>query len=146
LLPGWGGTQRLQRLIGESAAKQVVFTAERLPAERMHEFGYSTKSMTKTSRSKRPISPPIFQNMSEIAIYARVSTDQQDATRQVEDCRRVADRRDATVSLYVDRGISGAEFDRPEFQRLIQETMRETVGCDRVEAVAFFLCQFYRIR
>jgi enoyl-CoA hydratase/carnithine racemase len=40
LLPGWGGTQRLQRLIGESAAKQVVFTAERLPAERMHEFGY----------------------------------------------------------------------------------------------------------
>ncbi|WP_435076035.1 enoyl-CoA hydratase/isomerase family protein [Halococcus sp. AFM35] len=40
LLPGWGGTQRLQRLIGESAAKQVVFTAERFPAERMKEFGY----------------------------------------------------------------------------------------------------------
>lgn len=40
LLPGWGGTQRLQRLIGESAAKQVVFTADRFPAERMKEFGY----------------------------------------------------------------------------------------------------------
>jgi enoyl-CoA hydratase/carnithine racemase len=40
LLPGWGGSQRLQRLIGESAAKQVVFTAERFPAERMKEFGY----------------------------------------------------------------------------------------------------------
>jgi enoyl-CoA hydratase/carnithine racemase len=40
LLPGWGGTQRLQRLIGESAAKQIVFTAERFPAERMQSFGY----------------------------------------------------------------------------------------------------------
>lgn len=40
LLPGWGGTQRLQRLVGESAAKQVVFTAERFSAERMKQFGY----------------------------------------------------------------------------------------------------------
>ncbi len=40
LLPGWGGTQRLQRLIGESAAKQVVFLGERFSAERMREFGY----------------------------------------------------------------------------------------------------------
>ncbi|HET7323965.1 MAG TPA: enoyl-CoA hydratase/isomerase family protein [Halococcus sp.] len=40
LLPGWGGTQRLQRLIGESAAKQIVFTAERFSAEQMKRFGY----------------------------------------------------------------------------------------------------------
>lgn len=40
LLPGWGGTQRLQRLIGESAAKQIVFTADRFSADRMYEFGY----------------------------------------------------------------------------------------------------------
>jgi DNA invertase Pin-like site-specific DNA recombinase len=70
---------------------------------------------------------PAFQNVSEIAIYARVSTDQQDAARQVEDCRRVAERRDATVSLYVDRGISGAEFDRPEFQRLRQEVEQDAI-------------------
>lgn len=40
LLPGWGGTQRLQRLIGESPAKQIVFTTERLSADRMYEFGF----------------------------------------------------------------------------------------------------------
>lgn len=40
LLPGWGGTQRLQRLIGESAAKQIVFTTDRFSAARMYEFGY----------------------------------------------------------------------------------------------------------
>ena len=40
LLPGWGGTQRLQREIGVSAAKQVVFTAEKFSADRMYDFGY----------------------------------------------------------------------------------------------------------
>jgi DNA invertase Pin-like site-specific DNA recombinase len=59
--------------------------------------------------------------MSEIAIYARVSTTQQDAARQVEDCRRVAERRDASVRLYVDRGVSGADYDRSEFRRLQQD-------------------------
>jgi DNA invertase Pin-like site-specific DNA recombinase len=72
-------------------------------------------------------SPLPFQNMSDIAVYARISTTQQDATRQVEDCRRVADRRDATAHLYVDRGISGGEFDRPEFQRLQQDIEDGTV-------------------
>lgn len=40
LLPAWGGTTRLQRLIGQSAAKYVVFTAEAQSAERMREFGF----------------------------------------------------------------------------------------------------------
>jgi len=40
LLPGWGGTTRLQRLVGQSAAKYVVFTAESQTAERMREFGF----------------------------------------------------------------------------------------------------------
>jgi enoyl-CoA hydratase/3-hydroxyacyl-CoA dehydrogenase len=40
LLPGWGGTTRLQRLVGQSAAKYVVFTAEPQSAERMREFGF----------------------------------------------------------------------------------------------------------
>ncbi|PSQ38815.1 3-hydroxyacyl-CoA dehydrogenase [Halobacteriales archaeon SW_5_70_135] len=40
LLPGWGGTQRLQRLVGEARAKEIVFTAERFDAERMREYGF----------------------------------------------------------------------------------------------------------
>ncbi|PSP58903.1 3-hydroxyacyl-CoA dehydrogenase [Halobacteriales archaeon QH_7_66_36] len=38
LLPGWGGTQRLQRLVGMSRAKEIVFTAERYDAETMYEY------------------------------------------------------------------------------------------------------------
>jgi enoyl-CoA hydratase/3-hydroxyacyl-CoA dehydrogenase len=43
LLPGWGGTQRLQQLIGQSAAKQIVFTADRYDADRMYDLGYLTE-------------------------------------------------------------------------------------------------------
>lgn len=40
LIPGWGGTTWLQELIGQSAAKYVLFTARPLPAERLLELGF----------------------------------------------------------------------------------------------------------
>ncbi len=40
LLPGWGGTQRLQRIVGMGRAKEIIFTAERFPAEEMAEYGF----------------------------------------------------------------------------------------------------------
>lgn len=39
LLPGWGGTQRLARLIGESRAKDVVLTARRISADEAYAMG-----------------------------------------------------------------------------------------------------------
>ncbi|MFP9191413.1 3-hydroxyacyl-CoA dehydrogenase NAD-binding domain-containing protein [Natrialbaceae archaeon A-CW1-1] len=40
LLPGWGGTQRLQRLIGASRAKEIIFTAAHFDAETMEYYGF----------------------------------------------------------------------------------------------------------
>jgi len=40
LLPGWGGTVRLSHLVGESVAKNIIFTAEHFSAEQMHTWGY----------------------------------------------------------------------------------------------------------
>ncbi|MFN2257917.1 MAG: enoyl-CoA hydratase/isomerase family protein, partial [Desulfuromonadaceae bacterium] len=39
ILPGWGGTQRLPRLIGSSRAKKLIFTGERIDAHRAMELG-----------------------------------------------------------------------------------------------------------
>ena len=39
LLPGWGGTQRLPRLLGESRAMEIMLTGDPLTAARAHEIG-----------------------------------------------------------------------------------------------------------
>lgn len=38
-LPGWAGTQRLPRLVGEGRALEMILTGEPIPAERAHEIG-----------------------------------------------------------------------------------------------------------
>jgi len=40
IMPGFGGTQRLARILGRSAAKYLLFTAETLPAARALELGF----------------------------------------------------------------------------------------------------------
>jgi enoyl-CoA hydratase len=39
LIPGYGGTQRLPRLVGKGRAAQMIFTAEMINAQRAYEFG-----------------------------------------------------------------------------------------------------------
>jgi enoyl-CoA hydratase/carnithine racemase len=38
-MTGWGGTQRLPRLLGRSAALQMLLTAERIPATQALTMG-----------------------------------------------------------------------------------------------------------
>ncbi|MGA9401865.1 3-hydroxyacyl-CoA dehydrogenase NAD-binding domain-containing protein [Haladaptatus sp.] len=40
LLPGWGGTQRLQHIVGEGRAKEIIFTADRFEPETMADYGF----------------------------------------------------------------------------------------------------------
>jgi len=39
IIPGWGGTQRLPRLVGRNLAKELVLTGEMIPAARAYEIG-----------------------------------------------------------------------------------------------------------
>lgn len=67
LIPGYGGTQRLPRLIGRGIATELVLTGELISAKRAYEIGLvnkvvpledlldTAKSMLKTIASKAPI-------------------------------------------------------------------------------------------
>lgn len=43
LIPGFGGTQRLPRLIGAGLAKEIIFTADMIPAEEAYRIGLVNK-------------------------------------------------------------------------------------------------------
>jgi len=43
ICPGFGGTQRLPRLIGKARAKELIFTGEMIDAKKAYEFGIVNK-------------------------------------------------------------------------------------------------------
>ena len=43
LIPGFGGTQRLPRLVGKNIAKELIFTGKRIKAQKAEELGIVNK-------------------------------------------------------------------------------------------------------
>src|SRR5713226_5769822 len=58
------------------------------------------------------------------AIYARVSTLDQEPENQLAELRRYAEARGWTAVEYVDKGVSGAKDRRPALDRLIADATR----------------------
>src|SRR5712692_2192552 len=68
--------------------------------------------------------------MKTVALYARVSTSEQSCDLQLEDLRRYARQRFATVHEYVDVGVSGAQRHRPSLDALMADARKRR--CDVV--------------
>ena len=58
------------------------------------------------------------------AVYARVSTLDQEPENQLQELRRYAQARGWTAVEYVDRGVSGAKDRRPALDSLVQDARR----------------------
>jgi enoyl-CoA hydratase/3-hydroxyacyl-CoA dehydrogenase len=78
LLPGWGGTQRLKNLIGESRAKEIIFTADRFDAETMHDWGFVNRLTDKDDFEEDAVElaadlaagPPLAMEYTKKAMHA----------------------------------------------------------------------------
>ena len=57
----------------------------------------------------------------KVAIYLRVSTDDQNTDLQMSELLAQAKFRDWEPVIYEDQGISGANFDRPALNRLLAD-------------------------
>jgi len=70
------------------------------------------------------------------AIYARVSTFDQEPENQLQELRRYAEARGWTATEFVDRGISGAKDKRPALDALLKDAKRrrfDVVVCWRLD-------------
>ena len=78
--------------------------------------------------------------MPRVAIYARVSTDEQRAEIQVDALRTYAQDRGIEVAgEYVDQGVSGAKDRRPALDRLLSDARRrrfDVIACVKLDRLA----------
>jgi len=63
----------------------------------------------------------------KVAIYTRVSTDDQDTTLQTTELLEYARKRGWEPVMYEDHGISGAKFDRPALTRMMADVASGSV-------------------
>jgi 3-hydroxypropionyl-coenzyme A dehydratase len=56
--PGWGGTQRLMRLVGPAKAKELVFTGKMIPADEALHYGLVNSVISLTSDDNLPPEAP----------------------------------------------------------------------------------------
>jgi 3-hydroxypropionyl-coenzyme A dehydratase len=56
--PGWGGTQRLMRLIGPAKAKELIFTGKMIMADEAYQMGLVNKVISLGSDDKLPPEVP----------------------------------------------------------------------------------------
>jgi enoyl-CoA hydratase/3-hydroxyacyl-CoA dehydrogenase len=90
LLPGWGGTQRLARIVGEGRAKEIIFTADHYEAETMADYGFVNEVVENDAIDDRArefagdlaAGPPIAQKLTKRAMVA--GRDDIDAGLEVE--------------------------------------------------------------
>jgi enoyl-CoA hydratase len=83
LIPGWGGTQRLPRLVGRAIAKEMIFTAKMIDAKTAERLGLlnkvvppdQLKSAVKEIATELMTKPPVGLQLAKQLINSSIETD-----------------------------------------------------------------------
>jgi enoyl-CoA hydratase len=105
LIPGWGGTQRLPRLVGMGRAKEIVLTGRQIPADEAFEIGL----VNKVAPSDELHSEALFM------------------AQQMADAAPVAVRL-AKKTLNMSYDVTMEEGNKEELEALLETTQTEDFG------------------
>ncbi|MEA2089778.1 MAG: enoyl-CoA hydratase-related protein [Thermoproteota archaeon] len=83
LIPGWGGTQRLPRLVGKTVAKEMIYTGKMITAQKAEQLGLVNKvvpinqlmSAVKEFASELADKPPVALEIAKSLINRGMETD-----------------------------------------------------------------------
>jgi enoyl-CoA hydratase len=83
LIPGWGGTQRLPRLVGRAMAKELIFTGKMIDAKTAKQLGLlnevvppdELKSAVKKFAAELITKPPVGLQLAKQLINSSIETD-----------------------------------------------------------------------
>jgi 3-hydroxypropionyl-coenzyme A dehydratase len=71
--PGWGGTQRLMRIVGPAKAKEMVYTGKMISADEAEKIGLVNKVVKLGSEDELPVEAPKGDAAAEKAYKAEVA-------------------------------------------------------------------------
>jgi len=120
LTPGWGGTYRLPKIVGLSAAKELIYTGKRFSAEEALEIGFISKIVAADELKEEAITlaesiartAPIAVKVAKKAVNKGVSTSVKGGYRAerrgTRRCFRTKDIREGITAVFEKR--------KPEFK------------------------------